>query len=91
MIDTAAAAKLVAGLLEVAQKHEPPEEQLTNVLRGELENLRAVLAAPRPKQEWLREGFKSVRNILEGAAGSALYEAAKAAGLVAAIGKLLGM
>jgi hypothetical protein len=38
----------------------------------------------------LREDFKTVRNILEGAVGSALYEAVKAAVMLGALSRLLG-
>jgi hypothetical protein len=89
-IDPGVAGKLVEGLLGLVQQHERTDQRVAAELRGELENLRAALAAPHPKQAWLREGLRSVRNILESAVGSALYEAAKAAGFVAAVGQLLG-
>jgi hypothetical protein len=54
-------------------------------LRAELKTIEAQAQSSKPKQSIIREALVSVRNILEGAAGSAL-----GAGVVAQIGRLLG-
>jgi hypothetical protein len=46
-------------------------EKIT-VLENELARLRAELAAPAPRPDVVREGLRSLRTVLEGAAGNVL-------------------
>ena len=55
-------------------------------LRQEIATLEAQLGSPKPKSTIIRESSRSVRNILEGATGSAL-----ATGLLTRLGTLLGV
>lgn len=90
-IDTGAVQALLPAIDSLAAQHQATAPEIATALRTELESLRAVLSVATPKQAWVREGLKSLRNIIEGAAGSAVYEGAKAAGILMGLGKLLGL
>ena len=61
----------------------PPER---DELTQEIATLKAQLGSPKPKSAILRESSRSVRNILEGATGSAL-----ATGILIRLGTLIGV
>ena len=47
-------------------------EEARNELKADIDTIESQINSPKPKHSIIREGIKSVRNILEGAAGSVL-------------------
>ncbi len=76
----------VADFIQVLRRHEP-ELKLSapNQLETEIQRVESEIATPNPNENVLRESLQTIRNIIEGCAGSLI-----ASGLLYEIGKLLG-
>ena len=74
---------LIANIESAAQKIDIPPDKRAE-FESELATLRAQASSPNPKKGIVKEGLSSLRNILEGASGSALGQ------IMLEIGKMLG-
>jgi hypothetical protein len=84
----------VARLLSAMEKdlaQIPAGSEHLQALRDEVETLRMVLASPRPRQGWIREGLHSIHSVMQNALGSVVGEAIKDWPYVAEIGRILGL
>jgi hypothetical protein len=89
-IDLEQVRKLVVALEGDLARSRPQGADVQKLL-DELETIKHLLKAPSPKPSWLRESLRSVRAILENAAGSVLGEVLKDAPYVAQIGRIIGL
>lgn len=71
------ALKAVTDALAVALEQSKATGDTANELRAEIATLRAQATSPKPKWEIVKASAKSVKSIVEGAAGSMLGELAK--------------
>jgi hypothetical protein len=83
-LDLGAVAELLKAVEGIIAQSNLDSKQLAE-LKADVSTIETQLNSPKPKESIIREGLRSVRNILEGAAGSAL-----AAGALTQIGRLLG-
>ena len=78
--------KAVANFIQLLRKHESDLKlSAPSQLEPEIQRVEAEIATPNPNQNVLRESLQTIRNIIEGCAGSLI-----ASGLQYEIGKLLG-
>lgn len=82
-VDVESLKALIANIESAAQKIDIPPDKRTE-FESELATLRAQASSPNPKKGIVKEGLSSLRNILEGASGSALGQ------IMLEIGKMLG-
>lgn len=82
-VDVESLKALIANIESAAQKIDIPPDKRAE-FESELATLRAQASSPNPKKGIVKEGLSSLRNILEGASGSALGQ------IMLEIGKMLG-
>lgn len=77
--------------MEADLKGMPQGDVTLRKLMDELQTIRNVLDSPAAKPSWISEGLRSVKHMLENAAGTVLGEALKDSQYIAQIGRMLGM
>lgn len=82
-VDVESLKALIASIESAAQQIDIPADKRAE-FESELATLRAQASSPNPKKGIVKEGLSSLRNILEGASGSALGQ------IMLEIGKMLG-
>jgi hypothetical protein len=88
-IDLAEVTRLVEALEQDLKKVREGSSGLDS-LRGEVEQLRALLHAP-PQQGELHEGLRGVRSVLKRVEDELVGDALTASDYIARIGRMLGM